>query len=57
VVQAQQRSGPHYKVNATNAVSVRKSWKTDTAIKLLIQARSQIEAGSPLQAGGSGNLF
>ena len=28
---AQQRSGPRYKVNVTNAVIVRKSWKTDTS--------------------------
>jgi len=29
--QTQQHSGPRYKVNVTNAVSVRKSWKTDTS--------------------------
>ena len=31
MVQTQQRSGPRYKVNVTNAVIVRKSWKTDTS--------------------------
>ena len=31
MAQTQQRSGPRYKVNVTNAVIVRKSWKTDTS--------------------------
>jgi len=30
---------------------------TTVTVKLLIQARPQIEAESPLQAGGIGNLF
>jgi len=30
---------------------------TTVTVKLLIQAGSQIEAGSPLQVGGIGHLF
>ena len=49
-----QKDDNYHKISHATA---RTSTVTTVAVKLLIQAGPQIEAESPLQAGGIGHLF